>query len=92
MANSPGAPNRPAHNAPVLVIGLGRFGSSTAEQLVKQGREVLAIERPMLGSSVSWVELAPKLPVPVALAYCTDHPASETEAVPRLNSSTKSCV
>jgi trk system potassium uptake protein TrkA len=27
------------------VIGLGRFGSSTAEQLVKQGREVLAIER-----------------------------------------------
>ena len=45
MANSSGAPNRPAHNAPVLVIGLGRFGSSTAEQLVKQGREVLAIER-----------------------------------------------
>ena len=33
------------HNAPVLVIGLGRFGSSVAEQLVKQGREVLAIER-----------------------------------------------
>jgi trk system potassium uptake protein TrkA len=45
LANSSGAPNRPAHNAPVLVIGLGRFGSSTAEQLVKQGREVLAIER-----------------------------------------------
>ncbi|MDJ0319232.1 TrkA family potassium uptake protein [Pseudarthrobacter sp. PS3-L1] len=45
MANSPTAVNRPAHNAPVLVIGLGRFGSSTAEQLVKQGREVLAIER-----------------------------------------------
>ncbi|MCC9195585.1 TrkA family potassium uptake protein [Arthrobacter sp. zg-Y820] len=37
--------DRPAHNAPVLVIGLGRFGSATAEQLVKQGREVLAIER-----------------------------------------------
>ncbi|MCC3281391.1 MULTISPECIES: potassium channel family protein [Arthrobacter] len=36
---------RPPHNAPVLVIGLGRFGSATAEQLVKQGREVLAIER-----------------------------------------------
>lgn len=27
------------------MIGLGRFGASTAEQLVKQGREVLAIER-----------------------------------------------
>ncbi|RJU01009.1 potassium channel family protein [Arthrobacter zhaoguopingii] len=37
--------DRPAHNAPVLVIGLGRFGAATAEQLVKQGREVLAIER-----------------------------------------------
>ena len=45
MANTSGAVNRPAHNAPVLVIGLGRFGASTAEQLVKQGREVLAIER-----------------------------------------------
>ncbi len=27
------------------MIGLGRFGAATAEQLVKQGREVLAIER-----------------------------------------------
>ena len=36
---------RPPRNAPFLVIGLGRFGSATAEQLVKQGREVLAIER-----------------------------------------------
>ncbi len=36
---------RPNPNAPVLVIGLGRFGSATAQQLVKQGREVLAIER-----------------------------------------------
>jgi trk system potassium uptake protein TrkA len=27
------------------VIGLGRFGAATAEQLVRQGREVLAIER-----------------------------------------------
>ncbi|KNC20301.1 potassium transporter [Arthrobacter sp. RIT-PI-e] len=36
---------RPAHNAPVLVIGLGRFGAATAQQLVRQGREVLAIER-----------------------------------------------
>ncbi|THJ68401.1 TrkA family potassium uptake protein [Arthrobacter echini] len=37
--------DRPAHNAPVLVIGLGRFGAATAQQLVRQGREVLAIER-----------------------------------------------
>ncbi|WP_460463323.1 potassium channel family protein [Arthrobacter pigmenti] len=37
--------DRPAHNQPVLVVGLGRFGSATAEQLVRQGREVLAIER-----------------------------------------------
>ncbi|OMH26973.1 potassium transporter [Tersicoccus phoenicis] len=29
----------------MLVVGLGRFGSATADQLVKQGREVLAIER-----------------------------------------------
>lgn len=36
---------RPVHNQPVLVIGLGRFGAATAAQLVKQGREVLAIER-----------------------------------------------
>jgi len=27
------------------VIGLGRFGAATAQQLVRQGREVLAIER-----------------------------------------------
>ena len=29
----------------MLVIGLGRFGAATAEQLVRQGREVLAVER-----------------------------------------------
>ncbi|MDQ4492082.1 TrkA family potassium uptake protein [Sinomonas sp. ASV486] len=39
------ASRRPNPSAPVLVIGLGRFGAATAEQLVKQGREVLAIER-----------------------------------------------
>ncbi|MCK6096139.1 TrkA family potassium uptake protein [Micrococcus sp. EYE_162] len=32
-------------HAPVLVVGLGRFGAATAEELVSQGREVLAIER-----------------------------------------------
>ncbi|GAB3654373.1 potassium channel family protein [Zhihengliuella flava] len=39
------AENRTDHNAPVLVIGLGRFGAAVAEQLISQGREVLAIER-----------------------------------------------
>ena len=32
-------------NAPVLVIGLGRFGAATAQELVTQGREVLAVEK-----------------------------------------------
>ena len=45
MADKTGPNDRPPHNSPVLVIGLGRFGSATAHQLVKQGREVLAIER-----------------------------------------------
>lgn len=31
-------------NAPVLVIGLGRFGAATAGQLARQGREVLAVD------------------------------------------------
>ena len=34
-----------AHNAPVLVIGLGRFGSAVAAQLRVQNKEVLAIEK-----------------------------------------------
>lgn len=37
--------DRPSHNAPVLVIGLGRFGASTAQQLRRQNKEVLAVER-----------------------------------------------
>jgi trk system potassium uptake protein len=32
------------HDAPVLVIGLGRFGAATAGQLQRLGREVLAID------------------------------------------------
>ena len=36
---------RPTHSAPVLVIGLGRFGSATAAQLVHQNKEVLAVEK-----------------------------------------------
>ncbi|MBD2762213.1 TrkA family potassium uptake protein [Kocuria sp. cx-455] len=34
-----------SHSAPVMVIGLGRFGSATAMQLVRQGNEVLGVER-----------------------------------------------
>ncbi|GGH61101.1 potassium transporter [Rothia aerolata] len=37
--------DRTQHNAPVMVIGLGRFGASTAAQLKRQNKEVLAIER-----------------------------------------------
>ena len=33
------------HSAPVLVVGLGRFGAATALQLIQQGREVLGVER-----------------------------------------------
>lgn len=32
------------HDAPVLIIGLGRFGGATAAQLDKQDREVLAVD------------------------------------------------
>jgi trk system potassium uptake protein TrkA len=35
---------RIAHDAPVLVIGLGRFGAATAGQLDRLGREVLAVD------------------------------------------------
>ncbi len=33
-----------AHNAPVMVIGLGRFGAGAAGQLDRLGREVLAVD------------------------------------------------
>jgi len=32
------------HDAPVIVIGLGRFGAATAGQLQRQGREVLGVD------------------------------------------------
>lgn len=38
-------PKNPQTKRPVLVIGLGRFGVALAEQLVSQGREVLAVDR-----------------------------------------------
>jgi hypothetical protein len=41
-----------------------------------------------LGSSVSCAALAPRFPVPVALVYCNDQPASEAAPPPRLNTST----
>lgn len=34
-------------NAPVMVIGLGRFGAATAGQLQRQGREVLGVDTDM---------------------------------------------
>ena len=37
--------NNSSHSAPVLVVGLGRFGAATALQLARQGREVLGVER-----------------------------------------------
>lgn len=37
--------DRSPHHAPVLIIGLGRFGAATAEQLRRQNKEVLAVER-----------------------------------------------
>ena len=36
--------DRIKHDAPVLVIGLGRFGAATAGQLDRLDREVLAID------------------------------------------------
>lgn len=36
-----------AHDAPVLVIGLGRFGAATAGQLQRLDREVLAVDTDM---------------------------------------------
>jgi trk system potassium uptake protein TrkA len=36
-----------APNAPVLVIGLGRFGSATAQELIALNRDVLAVDENM---------------------------------------------
>ena len=73
-----------------MVIGL-----ASARSQAGSGRPTAAFEasrirkywpgaRVTAGSSVSWVVAAPKLPVPVALAYWTELPASEAGAVPRL--------
>lgn len=39
--------DRIPHDAPVLVIGLGRFGAATAGQLARLDREVLAVDTDM---------------------------------------------
>ncbi len=44
-----------AHDAPVLVIGLGRFGAATAGQLQRLDREVLAVDEDM-GLVQKWSE------------------------------------
>jgi trk system potassium uptake protein TrkA len=36
--------DRIAHNAPVLIIGLGRFGAATAGQLARLDRDVLVVD------------------------------------------------
>ena len=46
---------RITHNAPVLVIGLGRFGAATAGQLHRLDREVLAVDED-LGLVQKWSE------------------------------------
>ena len=47
--------DRIPHDAPVLVIGLGRFGAATAGQLQRLDREVLAIDDDM-GLVQKWSE------------------------------------
>jgi len=47
--------DRIPHDAPVLVIGLGRFGAATAGQLQRLNREVLAVDEDM-GLVQKWSE------------------------------------
>ena len=43
----PSLVDRIPHDAPVLIVGLGRFGAATAGQLQRLGREVLAVDTNM---------------------------------------------
>ena len=47
MADKKKAPGIVAADAPVIVIGLGRFGGATANQLTKLNRDVLAVDEDM---------------------------------------------
>ncbi|MCW2748077.1 MAG: potassium transporter, partial [Nocardioidaceae bacterium] len=38
------AKSKSSSDAPVIVLGLGRFGSAVAESLVRLGHEVLAVD------------------------------------------------
>lgn len=62
-----GSPLAEARNEPVVVIGLGRFGSAIALELTRRGTEVLAIDE----STKSVQKLAGQLTRVVA-ADCTD--------------------
>ena len=67
--------------------GAGRSGAGRAARLLDE--VVLAgRDRLTFGSSVSCVGVAPKLPVPVALAYWIDQPFRLIGAVVGLKSST----
>lgn len=65
------------HNEPVVVLGLGRFGSSLALELASRGTEVLGIDtNPKIVD-----ELAGRL-TNVATADCTDSEALRQLGVP----------
>jgi hypothetical protein len=74
-----------------VVSGVGR-GAPTAALEASWTSRYWPGARVTSGSSVSWPALAPRFPVPVGLAYCSDQPPTEAGLVPRLNSSTKSWV
>ncbi|MCW6004409.1 TrkA family potassium uptake protein [Micromonospora sp. CPCC 205371] len=65
------------HNEPVVVLGLGRFGSALAMELVSRGTEVLGID----SSNKVVRELAGQL-ANVATADCTDIEALRQLGVP----------
>ena len=74
---------------PDMLIGVGSSrkgvgsGAPTAAVLASRTRKYWP-GASVPESSVSWPEFAPRNPEPVALAYWSDLPSSETDAVPRL--------
>ena len=69
-----------------VTSGVGR-GAPTAALEASWTRKYWPGANDTLGSGVSRLVAAPKIPVPLALVYWTDQPASEALAVPRLKSS-----